>query len=352
MTDPNGRTPRLVGWGITNRCNLTCPHCFTASGKRSHDEMTTAECRNIIDAMAGIGVSTIGWTGGEPLLRADLEDLIDYARQKRIKSSVTTNGILLDRERAVRLTEAGNRAVQISLDGSTPERNRMMRGATDEEYDTILEAIRTCKRLENRVILATVLGRENLDDGPEMIKLARREGVDSIRFCAYAPIGRGKQSKIKKRLYLGDALSELLRIVEQAQEESTLIVDFDIGFGPAPPDYTFHQCVAGIETFYLDATGDVYPCTSLTYREFLVGNVRETPLEEIWNSSAMLKASEYQRGDIQGYCSGCDNFVNCHGACRGATLSQVGDLKASFPLCLYRIANEQHKSGAPPLAVG
>lgn len=276
-----------------------------------------------------------------------IEDLIDYAKHKRIKSSVTTNGILLDEDRAVRLTEAGNRAVQISLDGSTPERNRMMRGATEEEYYTILAAIRTCKRLNNRVILATVLGRENLDDGPEMIKLATRERVAAIRFCGYAPIGRGKQSKIKKRLSLADTLPELLRFVEQAQEESTLIVDFDIGFGPTPPDYTFHKCVAGMETFYLEATGDVYPCTSLTSREFLVGNVRETPLEDIWNSSGMLKASEFPLDDIQGYCSGCDNFGNCHGACRGATLSHTRDLKASFPLCLYRIANEQQKTGRP-----
>lgn len=71
MTEAATRTPRIIGWAITNRCNLTCPHCFTASGKRSHDEMTTAECRSMIDAMAGIGVSTIGWTGGEPLLRTD-----------------------------------------------------------------------------------------------------------------------------------------------------------------------------------------------------------------------------------------------------------------------------------------
>ena len=343
MTETIKRTPRIIGWGITNRCNLTCPHCFTASGKRSHGEMTTAECRSLIDAMAGIGVSTIGWTGGEPLLRTDLEELIDCARQKRIKSSVTSNGVLLDRERAIRLTEAGNRATQISLDGSTPERNRLMRGATDEEYHKILEAIRACKQLGNRVILATVLGRENLDDGPEMIKLAKREGVDSIRFCCYAPIGRGKHKKIKERLHLTDALPELLRFVEEAQQESTLIVDFDVGFGPTPPDYTFHKCVAGKETFYLDATGNVYPCTSLTFREFLVGNVREKSLEEIWNSPAMLKASEYPLDDIQGHCNGCDNFANCHAACRGATLTQTGELNASFPLCLYGIANKQYK---------
>jgi len=343
MTETGARTPRIIGWGITNGCNLSCRHCFTASGKRSRNEMTTAECRRVIDAMAAIGVSTIGWTGGEPLLRTDLEDLIDYARQKRIRSSITTNGILLDRERAVRLTEAGNRAIQISIDGSSPERNRLMRGATEEEYHTILEAIRTCKRLDIRVILATVLCRENLDDGPAMIKLATREGVDSIRFCGYAPIGRGKSKDIKKRFDLAQALPELLRFVEQAQEERTLIVDFDIGFGPTPPDYTFHKCVAGIETFYLGATGDVYPCTSLAYREFLVGNVREIPLEDIWNSSGMLKVSEFPLEDIQGHCCGCDNFGNCHGACRGAALSHTGDLKESFPLCLYRIAHGQYE---------
>lgn len=341
MSEPAAGKPEIIGWEITNQCNLSCKHCFTAAGKRAHGEMTTIECRTVIDAMARIGVETIGWTGGEPLLREDLEELIAYARQKKIRSTVTTNAVLLDRERVARLKEAGNRAVQISIDGSTPERNRRMRGTTDEEFERILDVIRYCRELKTRVTLATVLGLENLDDGPAMLELAKREGVDMIRFCCYAPVGRGKRKDVRQRFGFGNALTELYRFVEQVQAQDSVIVDLDIGFGPVPPDYTFHECIAGKETFYLKATGDVYPCTSLTYPQFLVGNVRERPLEELWQSSQMRRASEYSLESIEGYCRTCENFTACRGGCRGVALAHTGDINASYPLCLYRVALER-----------
>jgi MoaA/NifB/PqqE/SkfB family radical SAM enzyme len=182
-TSEKKRIPEIIGWEITNRCNLSCAHCFTAATERAHDEMDTAECRTVIDSMAKIGVGLIGWTGGEPMLRDDLEELTAYAWSKGIKSNITTNGILFDPVRAERLIRAGIRAVQISLDGSDAERNRNIRGASKEEFDIIIEAIRTSKRLGTRVVIASLLGQENLHDAPEMIKLAKREGVDGIRFC-------------------------------------------------------------------------------------------------------------------------------------------------------------------------
>jgi radical SAM protein with 4Fe4S-binding SPASM domain len=300
----------------------------------------TDECKRIIDSMARIEVGVIGWTGGEPLLREDLEELVDYARQRGIKSSITTNAVLLDLKRAKSLVEAGNRAIQISLDGSTPEKNGRMRLATEEEFYRIIEAIRICKDLNCRVLLATLLGRENLDDGLEMIKLARREGVDSIRFCGYTPIGRGRRNDIRKRLCFSENPEDLLHFAEKAQADSSIITEFDSGFGPVPPEYKFHQCRAGVETFYLKGNGDVYPCTALLHQQFRVGNVRERPLEELWNSPEMRAIADFPRDEIEGACRTCDNFADCRGACRGATFAHTGDLKASFPVCLYKVARK------------
>ncbi len=340
MSLHQNRKPYIVGWEITSQCNLSCPHCFTASSKRPHDEMTNRECKKIIDTMAEMGVSIIGWTGGEPLLREDLEDLIDYARQKRIKSNITTNAVLLDYKRAWTLREAGNRAIQISLDGSTPEKNWRMRRTTVEQFYNIMNAIRLCKELNTQLYLATLLGYENLDDGFDMIELAKREGVDSIRFCGYTPVGRGKRKDIKKRLSFFDKLEELLIFVEKARSSDSIMTEFDVGFGPVPPEYAFHKCIAGVETFYLKGNGDVYPCTSLLHPKFRVGNIRERPLEEIWNSPEMQVMAAFPRNEIEGPCRACDNFENCLGACRGATFAHTGNLKASFPLCLYRFARE------------
>jgi radical SAM protein with 4Fe4S-binding SPASM domain len=307
--------------------------------------MATDECKRVIDSMVPIGIRMIGWTGGEPLLREDLEDLIEYAGRKGIKSNITTNAILLDQQRATSLLEAGNRAIQISLDGSTPEKNRLMRGATEEEFYQIIEAIRICRDLNTRVYLATLLGQENLGDGAKMIELAKREGADSIRFCGYTPVGRGKGSDIKKRFCFSERVEDLLSFVEEAQDDYSIMTEFDTGFGPAPPEYNFHKCVAGMQTFYLKGNGDVYPCTALLHKRFRVGNLRERPLERIWNSPEMSAMSSFPRNEIQGPCRTCDNFINCRGACRGATFAHTGDLYASFPVCLYRIAQEARVTG-------
>ncbi|MEW5797313.1 MAG: radical SAM protein [Candidatus Zixiibacteriota bacterium] len=337
MSDTNKRVPDIVGWEITRQCNLRCAHCFTAATRRPVGELTDDECRAIIDAMAEVGVKMIGWTGGEPLLRKDLEELTEYAWSRNVRSNITTNGVLLNEERAERLIAAGCHTVQISLDGSTPEMNRRIRGATNSDYHRIVDAIRICKRLGARVVMASLVGRENLDDARRMIAFGKHEGVDTIRFCGFTPIGRGKQKQVKRRLQFSDELCDLLAFVKEAQEDDDILVTFDVGFGPVPPDYGFHKCIAGIETFYLKASGDVYPCTALAFPQFLVGNVREQPLQDLWQSPRMLAMAEFLRDQIDGFCSTCDNFANCRGACRGSTLAHTGNLHASFPMCLYPV---------------
>jgi radical SAM protein with 4Fe4S-binding SPASM domain len=340
MINQSERIPEIVGWEITNQCNLSCPHCYSAAARRSHDEMTASESRNVIDIMAEIGVHMIGWTGGEPLLRNDLEELIEYAWSRGIKSNLTTNGILLDQERTERLMQSGVRAIQISLDGSTPEINRRMRGTTDDEFHKIIEAIRAGKRAGTRVVLATLIGHENIEDTKAMIQLARREGADGIRFCGFSPVGRGKHKKVKNRLDLSGNMRNLLSLAEEAQSDSTIVTSFDVSFGPVPPEFGFHKCIAGMETFYLKANGDLYPCTALTDKRFCVGNIRERSLGEIWKMPEMWAISIFPREEIHGACRSCDNFSQCRGACRGATFAHTGDLNASFPLCLYKTASE------------
>jgi radical SAM protein with 4Fe4S-binding SPASM domain len=277
----------------------------------------------------------IGWTGGEPLLRSDLEELTEYAWSRRIRSNVTTNGVLLSQERAQRLIQAGCHTIQISLDGSTAERNRRIRGTTDEEFDQIVGAIRIAKGLGARVVMATLMGMENLDDAANMIELAKREGVDTIRFCGFTPTGRGKQIAVKERLLFSEVPTELLDFVRRAQNDTAINVNFDVGFGPVPPDFGFHECIAGVETFYLKAYGNVYPCTALAHQQFLVGNVRKQSLEEIWQSAEMRVMSGFPREEISEPCRTCDNFAGCHGACRGSALAHTNDIRAGFPLCLY-----------------
>jgi radical SAM protein with 4Fe4S-binding SPASM domain len=327
--------PEMIGWEITRQCNLSCPHCYTAAERRAHDELSTAECLGLMDDAIALGAKTVGWTGGEPLLRKDLEEIVAYGRDKgKLRQGVTTNGILLDESRARSLKEAGISYVQISLDGSDAAHNKVMRNATEEEFAKVIEAVRACRRIGLQLDLAMLLGYETLDDALNFIQLAKREGVTHIRYCGFVPWGRGKRKDVVKRLLFKEHRDRLKAFVAGAANRNAPIEMFDPAFGPLPTEYYFHPCVAGVQLMYISSRGDVYPCTSLLDDQFKVGNIRETSLREIWEHPSMTAVAKFPRERITGPCKSCEYFARCQGACRGVTYAHTHDLYASFPMCL------------------
>ncbi len=333
--------PDLAGWGITVRCNLSCPHCYSSAKRNARDELSTLECFGIIDEMVEMGVKVIGWTGGEPLLRDDLEDLIAYARETgNIRSGITTNGILLDEKRAKSLKKAGVASIQISLDGSTPARNRKIRLAKESDFEKIIEGIKICNKLDMKVHMAMLLGEENINDAEDFIRLAGSLGVKMIRFCCFVPSGHGSKDFVQERLLFNKKLPALKALVQKYIESEDPLVLFDPGFGPTPPDYYYHPCIAGVSFFYLSHDGSVYPCTSLLDDKFVVGNIKERSLMDLWHDPRMIAISSFPRREITGHCRQCEYFQVCRGACRGITYAHTGDLRASLPTCLNCVSDQ------------
>lgn len=340
----------MAGWEATRRCNLSCPHCYTAATKKQLNEMTTEESLRVVDELAALKVTAIGWTGGEPLLRDDLEEVMAYATARGVTmQGVTTNGILLTEARARSLQSAGMNYVQISVDGSTAERNQMMRRARLEDFEIILESVRLCKRLELRVDLAMVLGRATLDDAVPYLELAFREGVKRVRYCGFVPTGRGKRKDIVDRLMFNGQLGALRAFVEDAVCLESPVTMFDPAFGPVPPEWKFHECIAGRSMLYINCIGDVYPCTSLLDDRFKVGNLRERSLADLMADPKMTEVADFPRDQIHGHCRECDSFAVCRGACRGITYAHTKDLYASFPVCLKRADPSGYLSGLESL---
>lgn len=349
-TDP--QNSRMAGWEATRRCNLTCPHCYTAATRKQLNELTTDESLRIVDQLADLGITTIGWTGGEPLLRDDLEEIASHASWRGItRQGITTNGILLTEARARSLQTAGVNYIQISVDGSTAERNQAIRRATLEDFDTILEAVRICKRIDLHIDLAMVLGRATLDDAVPYLELAFREGIGRVRFCGFVPTGRGKRKDVISRLLFDEDLGALRAFVDDAVCLESPIAMFDPAFGPTPPSWEFHECIAGKTMIYINCIGDVYPCTSLLDDRFKVGNLRERTLADLMADPKMTEMSNFPKDQIHGHCRECDSFDVCRGACRGITYAHTRDLYASFPLCLKRADKGDYPSGFEHLKV-
>ncbi len=326
-------SPRLVGWEITRACNLRCPHCYSSATPAASPGLPTARCLTLVDEMASLGTEVIAFTGGEPLLRPDLETIARRARRRGIASGITTNGLLLDAARAASLKRAGVGTVQISVDGSTPERNARMRATDAAAFGLILEAVRVCLSLRLDVGFAMLLGAATLDDARPFLELARRERVRWVRFCGFVPWGAGRREAVARRLRFTGRLDGLRAFVEEARDSESPLVVFDPGFGPTEGS-RFHRCAAGRKLLYLSSTGDVHPCTSLLDPRFVVGNVLDRPLREIWCDPRMTEMASYPRSAIRGRCARCEDFASCHGACRGIAHAWTGRLDASFPVCL------------------
>jgi len=332
---------QFIGWGITERCNLSCPHCYSSAKKSADDELTTDECKAVIDTLAKVKVGTIGWTGGEPLIRKDLEELMRYAAGYGIESGITTNGIPLTRKRVESIAAVGVKTLQISLDGSTPEKNRYIRAARLKDFELVIQGLKYSVELGLRVHLAMVISRATLDDVKDYIQMSRDLGVNSIRFCGYVPHGFGDQDAMREKMLLGDRLSELATLIDELEDVESPEFLFDPGFGPMPPSYKFHHCIAGVGTFYICADGSVYPCTGFLDDRFKAGNLRERRLEEILSDPAITEMANYDHNRIHGHCRECQYFRVCRGACRGAVFAHTGDLDASFPVCLFRAGLEK-----------
>ena len=164
------RTPLIVGWNITYRCNLRCAYCHLPQSQIK--ELDEAQIRERIDELAFLGTRMINFSGGEPLLREDLGRIISYCREQNIHVGVSTNGMLVN-ERLANLADADE--VHLSLDGPR-EINDSVRGKGN--YDKVLEAIEICKKAGKYISLCTVISAHNLDHLSYVIDLARSHNID------------------------------------------------------------------------------------------------------------------------------------------------------------------------------
>src|SRR6185503_7381202 len=131
--------PICLTWELTYACNLACVHCLSSSGKRDPRELTTQQCKDVIDELERMQVFYVNIGGGEPTVRPDFWELLDYSIDHNVGVKFSTNGIKLDRRRAAQLAGTDYVDVQISLDGATADVNDHVRGPGS--YDTDMRAL-------------------------------------------------------------------------------------------------------------------------------------------------------------------------------------------------------------------
>ena len=312
------------------------------AGRARRNEMGTEELKRLIQDLADCGVGSIGWSGGEPLLRHDLDALTAFGFKRGISFGLATNGFFADENRLARLQASGLRVIQISVDGTDSEKAARHRRGPVSSFDRAIRAIQNSVSLGLQTYLCTLLLPETAAEIIEMLDFARDLGVDGIRYTMHAPAGRAQKNKYDEQLWDTSQIKKFFNIVASEKRRKRLRVLIDCPTGPYPGKNMF-RCGAGRNSAYITSVGDVYACTALMTPEYRVGNTRETPVGDLLFSGNMQKIQrEMVRTLPGGTCKDCRDVNACRGGCPGRTILNFGQLRGGphdggAPVCFKRL---------------
>lgn len=344
----------VVAWNITRKCNLFCAQCYAEARNTDFPgELTTEEAKAVLDDLAEFEVPAVLWSGGEPLMRPDLFELIEYANSLGLRSALSTNGTLLTPEVARKAEECGIAYVGVSIDGLGPvhDKNRGKRGA----YSRTLEGIKNCRALGLRVGLHFTMHRLNISHLPEVFDLLESE--DLPRLCVYHLAYSGRGEKIQ-RLDLGleetrsqveYIFDRVLDLHARGVEKEVLTVDNSADgvllylrvlseqperAGEVRQLLTWNGGnQSGVALGCIDNLGNVHPDQFSWNHSF--GNVKNRRFSEIWRdlSHPVMRVLKNRKPFLKGRCTSCRFLDLCNGNSRARAESYHADFFAPDPAC-------------------
>lgn len=298
--------PLIVFWNITCRCNLYCQHCHV--GNDQYDDLNTEQCLDIVNNLRAAKVKMVILSGGEPLLRQDIFDIVRPLRDDDIKVSIATNGYTIDQNILTKLKSLNINEVQISLDSSEQRVHDAFRGKAGS-YQKAIDAIRLCHEMSIPVGVNTVITPHNINGLWAMGEQLQSMGVKCWRLTINVPKGRG--AALSKELQVHD--NDLINIIPKLSSTYKNISIDDplcVRFWRINSRIA-KQCGAGIILCAIEPDGTVKPCV---FSDSYLGNILENPLFDIWNSMQMevFRNSNAQLSD----CKECSEYSKCKGGCK------------------------------------
>jgi len=333
--------PICLTWELTYGCNLACTHCLSSSGRRDPRELSTAEAKAVVDELHDLQVFYVNIGGGEPTIRPDFYELVDYCIGRDVGVKFSTNGTTITPERARRLAGTDYLDVQISIDGADAATNDDIRGV-----GSYAAARRAMDHLAvagfGPFKISVVITRHNIGQLDAFEALASSYGAQ-LRLTRLRPSGRG-----------AEVWQQLHPTAEQQVDLYHWLVDRP---GVLTGDSFFHLsalgeplpglnlCGAGRVVCLIDPVGEVYACPFVLHPEFRAGSVRDAGgFAEVWHSSELF--TELRRPASAGACASCGSYDACQGGCMAAKFFTGLPLDGPDPECVYGHGERQLASVA------
>jgi len=315
---------------VTNRCNLRCRHCLVSGGEGFREELSGEELKEVLRESASLGVKRFFFTGGEPFMRRDLLELIEYVTEElKLELVILSNGTLLDRRRVERLSRYPGVVMQVSLEGPSASINDAIRGGG--AFVKALAGVELLRACGVRTIVTSTAMKENLAAIPELNSLLYDKDVRTHHILWVHKRGRASENLVSV------GARELVELMRRLKDGGVMVDNWEsyrarvYGGRGRKVD----GCHGGLSSLSIDSNGDVYPCPSLTgEHKFRMGNVK-SGLKKVWLTSKVGR--EFRRVTVAGIkgCRGCELRFFCGGGCRCQSYyaSEEPSLYARDPYC-------------------
>lgn len=344
----------VVVWNVGRRCNLRCVHCYSHSHNEEYEgELTHEQGMDLIEDLGKFKVPVLLFSGGEPLMRPDIYELIQHAKDNGLRAVISTNGTLISQEVAGKLKDFGLSYVGISLDGleETNDRFRGVKGA----FANALKGIKNCQAAGIKVGLRFTINKQNVEDVPGIFKLIEDEGIPRVCFYHLVYAGRGTKlvedelSHEKSRETVDLIMDETRRLHDSGKEIEVLTVDNHCD-GPylymrlhkEDPERA-ERVMELLKMNGGNSSGHGIGCVSWDgtvhpdqfWRHHSCGNVTETPFSEIWGkpTDPLLAQLRDRKPLLKGRCSKCKWLNICNGNFRVRAEAITNDIWGEEPAC-------------------
>jgi len=341
-TTRDGLKPRLIAFEVTRRCRYHCRHCRANAGPQGASELTTQQCKKIIAAIAKFTKPVLIITGGEPMERPDLFEIIKYAKEKGLRVVMATCGYLLDDKSIVQLKKAGVSALSLSIDGASSETHDRFRDSPGA-FDTALRAAEIARKNKMPFQINTTLSKINAGEIIGIAHLAKRLGAACLNAFMLVPTGRAEEldDAVLDPIQYEALLNELLRVKIRGD------IEVRVTCGPSfsricqqakAKGLTAEAkgCMGGKGFGFVSFRGDIQTCGFL---DVSAGNLVENGFNfsKIWLKSQFLNEIR-DVSALKGKCGDCEYVGSC-GGCKARAMAIHGDYLAGDPVCGYQPKN-------------
>lgn len=326
--------PTIAQWDINDDCNLNCKHCRVLEKNTKKEQLSSNQSKNLLAQLYYCGITKLNLSGGEPFIRKDLFDILDYAK-KFDDIVITTNCTLIDKKVAEKLAQYPNVRLSISIDGMEKihDEFRGIKGT----FQKVVNTLPILKQNGIKFSIRYTLSRDTIKDAKDVLYLASQNGAEEFN--------------TRRVILTGNASKELLisneeykKIIKELIEECKKL---DIKFRTGDPllipvfpevfgidlkeaNQYYAGCEAGDEIIYIDFKGNVGACS---YIPMFADNVKEKPLDEILENNKLFVSLREYKESLKGKCQDCTYKMIC-GGCRATALALKNSLLEEDPLCL------------------